>query len=523
MTVTAEASVPVLVIGAGPTGITAATLLAQYGIQCLVLDRYSSAYPQPRAVHLDDEVHRIIARLGVSAEFSAISRPAMGLRLLDHDFRLLAEFRRDADDSRHGYPQANMFDQPELEALLRANLQKYPEVELRGDVDVTNISQLDQNRVQVTFTDRLTGKRHQVEADYVLGCDGAKSITRTSIGAEMDDLGLEQRWLVTDVVTEAELDQWDGVHQVCDPVRAATYMRIGRSRYRWEFRLLPGESVDDYRTLTALRRLIEPWVDGIDDGRLDVVRVAEYTFRAQLADRWRDRNVFILGDAVHLTPPFIGQGMGSGMRDAMNLAWKLAVVINNVLPASILDTYEAERKPHARLMIRMALGMGWAMTAGGRLGNVIRRSLAPRLHLIPGLRTRLVDSSTPPLRRSALIVKSWRPHRLAGTLCPNPPIDDAVRLDARLGNGFALVTAMPLAPSRVQELQLRGATVITAQPGTELAQWLRGGRALAAVVRPDRTVMQAGARLGPLCDALARLAATDQPRRQASVRMAEEK
>jgi 3-(3-hydroxy-phenyl)propionate hydroxylase len=201
----------------------------------------------------------------------------------------------------------------------------------------------------------------------------------------------------------------------------------------------------------------------------------------------------------------------------------LAVVINNVLPAGILDTYEVERKPHARLMIRMALGMGWAMTAGGRLGNVIRRSLAPRLHLIPGVRTRLVDSSTPPLRRSALIVKSWRPHGLAGTLCPNPPIDDAVRLDARLGNGFALVTAKPLEPSRLQELQLRGTTVITVQPGTELAQWLRGGRALAAVVRPDRTVMQAGARLRPLCETLARLAVTDQPGRRASVRMAEKK
>jgi len=504
MTTSPEITVPVLVVGAGPTGITVATMLAQYGIRCLVLDRYASAYPQPRAVHLDDEVHRIIARLGVSAEFSAISRPAMGLRLVDRDFRLLAQFRRDASESVHGYPQANMFDQPELEALLRANLQKYPEAELRGDAEVTNISQLDQDRVHVTFTDRSTGERHLVEAAYVLGCDGANSITRTSIGAEMKDLGFEQRWLVADVATEAELDQWDGVHQVCDTVRAATYMRIGPTRYRWEFRLLPGESADDYRTLMALRRLIAPWVEGIPDERLDVLRVAEYTFRAQLADRWCDRNVFILGDAVHLTPPFIGQGMGSGMRDAMNLAWKLAAVIDNVLPPSILDTYEVERKPHARMMIRLALGMGWAMTAGGRIGNVIRRSLAPRLHVIPGLRTRLVNSSTPPLRRSALIAKSWRPHGLAGSLCPSPVTGDGARLDTLLGNGFALITASPLEPSRIEELRLRGATVITAQPGTQLAQWLRDGRALGAVVRPDGTVMQAGRRLRPLCDAIPR-------------------
>ncbi len=518
MTVSAEASVPVLVIGAGPTGITVATLLAQYGIRCLVLDRYANPYPQPRAVHLDDEVHRIIARLGVGAEFAAISLPAMGLRLLDRDFRLLAEFRRDADESVHGYPQANMFDQPELEALLRANLEKYPEAELRGDVDVTKIRQLDQDRVFVTFTDRSSGESHLVEADYVLGCDGAKSITRASIGADMEDLGFEQRWLVADVATEAEFDQWDGVHQVCDPVRAATYMRIGPTRYRWEFRLLPGESSDDYRTPTALRRLIAPWVEGIPDERLDVMRVTEYTFRAQLANRWRDRNVFLLGDAVHLTPPFIGQGMGSGMRDATNLAWKLAAVIDNALPASILDTYESERKPHARLMIRLALGMGWAMTAGGRLGNAIRRLLAPRLHLVPGLRTRLVDSSTPPLRRSALIVKSWRPHRLAGSLCPNPVIGDEIRLDTVLGNGFALVTAKALEPSLSEELRLRGTTVITAKPGTELAHWLRDGRALAAVIRPDGTVMQAGGRLRPLCDAIPRFARAVEPPGSAPLR-----
>jgi 3-(3-hydroxy-phenyl)propionate hydroxylase len=504
MTSSAPVSVQVLIVGAGPTGITVATLLAQYGIRCLVLDRYATAYPQPRAVHLDDEVHRIISRLGVSAEFAAISRPTKGMRLLDHDLHPLAQFERDTAESVHGYPQANMFDQPELEALLRENLKHYPDAVLRGNVDVTNIAQHEQDCVQVTYVDRTTGEQHRVEADYVLGCDGANSITRGAIGVAMKDFGFEQRWLVADVATEAELDQWDGVHQVCNPVRAATYMRIGPTRYRWEFRLLPGECAEDFGTLAKLRQLIAPWVDGVADERLEVVRVTEYTFRARLADRWRDRNVVLLGDAVHLTPPFIGQGMGSGLRDAMNLAWKLAAVIYNVLPPSSLDTYEVERKPHVRVLIRLALGMGWAMTAGGRLGNLIRRSLVPRLHRIPGVRARLVSSSTAPLRRSDLIVKSGWPGELAGTLCPNPIVSDGQRLDTLLGNGFGLITAEPMDPSRVEELRRRGATVITAAPGTALAKWLRGGRTLAAIVRPDRTVMQTGRRLLPLCDAIPR-------------------
>jgi 3-(3-hydroxy-phenyl)propionate hydroxylase len=249
--------------------------------------------------------------------------------------------------------------------------------------------------VRVSFTDRSDGRVHHVEADYVLGCDGANSIVRAEIDSAIRDLKFEQRWLVVDVASDSDLHQWDGVHQVCDPVRAGTYMRIGPGRYRWEFRLLDGESADDFGTLATLRPLITPWIAGVADSEMTLLRVAEYTFRAQIADRWRRGNVFILGDAAHLTPPFIGQGMGAGIRDAANLAWKIAGVRRGTLAADALDSYEQERKPHTRAMIRLALGVGWAMTGGGRAGDVARRLVLPRLRLIPGLR----DKSTPPRRR----------------------------------------------------------------------------------------------------------------------------
>ncbi len=224
--------VPVVIVGAGPTGITAATLLAQYGVDCLVLDRWSGVYPQPRAVHLDDEIYRVIARLGVGDEFAAISRPTLGLRLLDHRSqrpRVLAEFNRDPARSPNGFPQANMFDQPELEAVLRANLKRYPNARVRGDTEVTGLTD-DGDCIRVTFTDRRDGRPHHVEADYLLGCDGANSVVRAQIGSAMRDLNFQQRWLVVDVASNADLHQWDGVHQVCDPVRAGTYMRIGPTR-----------------------------------------------------------------------------------------------------------------------------------------------------------------------------------------------------------------------------------------------------------------------------------------------------
>ena len=485
-------TVPVVIVGAGPTGITAATLLAQYGVDCLVLDRWANVYPQPRAVHLDDEIYRVVARLGISDEFAAISRPAQGLRLLDPTMRVLAEFRRDTALSEHGFPQANMFDQPELEALLRTNLKRYSSAELRGNVEVTAVEETSDGRIRVAFVDGTDNSEHDVHADFVLGCDGANSVVRARIGAAMRDMRFEQRWLVVDAATDADLDQWDGVHQVCNPARAGTYMRIGSTRYRWEFRLLPDESADDFGSLQALKPLITPWTSRVGDDELELVRVTEYTFRAQTADRWRRGNIFLLGDAAHLTPPFIGHGMGAGMRDAMNLAWKVAGVISGDLPRAALDSYEQERKPHTRPMIRLALSVGWAMTAGGELGNLIRRLVVTRMKFVPGLRSKVIDSRTPALHRSAFVHRRHARRQLAGTLCPNPVLADGCRLDRVLGDGFALITAVPPDDTQHRLLNERGAVVHIAAPDGELADWLRRGRVTSAIVRPDRTVMWAG-------------------------------
>jgi 3-(3-hydroxy-phenyl)propionate hydroxylase len=495
--------IPVVIVGAGPVGVTAATLLGQYGVHCLVLDRWDGVYPQPRAVHLDDEIYRVLTRIGIGDEFAAVSRSAAGLRLVDRNHRVLGEFDRAGEVSRHGHPQANMFDQPDLEHLLRTNLKDQTTVNLRGNVEVTDVAQDDRGRVRVDFTDRITGQRDSVLATYVLGCDGANSVVRTDIGTTMEDLGFEQRWLVVDVATAVDLGQWEGVHQVCDPGRAATYMRIGESRYRWEFRLLAGETAADFDTLEALRPLMQPWIGAVPDEELELVRVAEYTFRAQIADRWRDRNVFLLGDAAHLTPPFIGQGLCAGVRDAMNLSWKLAGVLQGDLPRSVLDTYEEERKPHARALIKLAKLIGAAMTQGGRTGDVLRRVVAPRLHWVPGLRERLLDSETPPLSRGDLVIGPRR--SLAGRLCPNALLADGRRFDDVATGGFVLVSAVPLSDEQRQQLAARGASLIEAGPDSPLHSWLTSAHATAALVRPDHTVARSDRDVSRLCESMPKL------------------
>ncbi|WP_084470441.1 bifunctional 3-(3-hydroxy-phenyl)propionate/3-hydroxycinnamic acid hydroxylase [Amycolatopsis benzoatilytica] len=423
-----------------------------------------------------------------------------GLRLVDRNLHVLAEFQRDAAHGRHGYPEASMFDQPELEALLRAGLTRHPAVTMRGGVEVASLAP-EAGGVRVAFTDSA-GRPDSVLAQYVFGCDGANSLTRTAVGAVMRDLGFTQRWLVVDLRTDAELGVWEGVYQVSDPARAATYMRIGQNRYRWEFQLAEGETADDYRAAAALLPLIKPWTGDVLADDFEIVRVAEYTFRAQVADRWRDRRVFLLGDAAHLTPPFIGQGMGAGMRDAMNLAWKLAGVLDGTLSETVLDSYETERKPHATAMIRLAKLMGAAMTEGGEFGGLLRRVAAPRLHLVPGLRRRVLATETPALRRSALVARPRLRRSLAGRQCPNAPVDGRRRLDEVTAGRFAVICAAEPSPAQRADIEKRGAVLVVARPRSPLYRWLRRGFAYAAVIRPDATVHSAGRDLDALCAAI---------------------
>ena len=202
-----------------------------------------------------------------------------------------------------------------------------------------------------------------------------------------------------------------------------------------------------------------------------------------------------------MTPPFIGQGLCAGVRDSMNLSWKIAGVLAGDLPESVLDSYEIERKPHARAMIKLAKLIGAAMTEGGRAGNVLRKLIAPRLHLVPGLRDRIVDGETPPLTRSALVEGRRRRKSLTGRLCPNALLADGTRYDDVTGGGFVLVTGVPLSPQQRALLAGRGTEVLEVQPGAPLHRWLADGKAAAALVRPDFTVLRAGRDVAELCEA----------------------
>jgi 3-(3-hydroxy-phenyl)propionate hydroxylase len=463
--------VTVVVVGAGPVGVTAALLLARRGIDVLVLDRHRSAHSEPRAVHLDDESLRVLQAAGVAEAFAAMSRPMAGLRLLDDGSRTLAEFPRGTGE--HGWPQASMFHQPDLEGLLRAAAAAEPRVELRGGVKVLHVEH-PQGPVRLVVRDRDTGAEEELAADAVLGCDGAHSTVRRLLGSWMVDLGPAERWLVVDLQAADPLDVWPGVHQVSDAVRPATFMPIAGSRYRAEFRLRAGETAADLDLPTLLARF--------GAARCTVVRVAEYTFAARVADRWRRGRVLLCGDAAHLTPPFIGQGLGLGLRDVHQLTWKLAAVLAGADDA-LLDTHQAERAPHARALIRVAVLLGLLMNGGGDRTALVRRAALAAVHRTPWLAAFAAASRTPPLRPGPLVRRGrFAPGSPVGSLLPQPPVDGPARLDDVLGPGWAVLTAGGRVPADWPGPVLRvGVDVRSA----ELARWL-GRRSV--LVRPDRIV-----------------------------------
>ena len=340
---------PVIVVGAGPAGCTAALLLADFGIPVTLLERRTQPHPLPRAVHLDDEVARTLDRIGVSEGFLARSRPGSGLRLLDASHHVMAEFSRGHQASEHGFPQANMFHQPDLEELMLARIERHPLIDFRRGAEVTGLegTQGPVGVAPVRVHARVAGETQTFTGPVVLGCDGANSTIRQLAGITMDDLGFTERWLVVDIRVEDGLDTWDGVEQICDPARAATFMQVTGDRYRWEFRLRDGEDEAGLITPAALGQLLRPWTGRSDLDGLQIIRSATYTFRAQMASRFRSGRIFLLGDAAHLTPPFIGQGLAGGLRDADNLAWKLAYVLTGRAGENLLDTLR-QRTPPAR-------------------------------------------------------------------------------------------------------------------------------------------------------------------------------
>jgi flavoprotein hydroxylase len=344
--------VDVAIVGAGPVGLVLAVLLAQRGRSVTVLERWPNPYPLPRAVHFDHEVGRILQSCGIGDEVRAISEPAEVYEWRNGQGTTLLRFGR-VGTALSGWPFSSMFCQPELEALLQRRTEALATLEVRRGVRVDGLEQ-----VGDTVVVHHDGPG-SVRARYVVGCDGANSTVRSLLGVEVDDRGFFYDWLIVDVVLDHPRT-FDPLNlQVCDPARPTTAVSGGPGRRRWEFMRLPEERIEDLNDEARAWELLAPW--DVHPGNARLERHAVYTFQARAAARWQVGRAFLAGDAAHQMPPFAGQGMCAGLRDAANLAWKLAFVLDGRASERILDTYQVEREPHVRAITELAVSLGAAI------------------------------------------------------------------------------------------------------------------------------------------------------------------
>ena len=347
----------VAIVGLGPTGAVLAGLTGLCGLRVVVLEREREILRLPRAVHFDGEVMRILQTLSIADRVAAVSRINPGMRFVDPGGRLLLDWSRPQQVGPQGWYPSYRFHQPDLEEILRDRLRGVPNVDIALDTEVTAVAQ---DAELVTLVCRDGDRHHTLAARYVVGCDGARSLVREHITDRAEDLGFHERWLVVDLLLRRERpDLGDYTIQYCHPQTPMTYVRGPGLRRRWEIFIadLPdAQALAPEHIWQRLMRWLAP-------AEAEVERAAVYTFHSLISSSWRRGRLLIAGDAAHQTPPFMGQGMCAGIRDASNLAWKLAHCVRHGHHDAMLDSYQGERHPHVRAFIEGAVDLGRLVNA----------------------------------------------------------------------------------------------------------------------------------------------------------------
>ncbi|MGW4214474.1 bifunctional 3-(3-hydroxy-phenyl)propionate/3-hydroxycinnamic acid hydroxylase [Lentzea sp. NPDC004789] len=433
----------VLVVGAGPTGLTAAHLLGSRGVRVLLVERNATTSDDAKAISLDDESLRTLQSAGgLDEAVYPILVPGTGTRYFGVGGRTLVH-ARGTGDQRFGHPFKNPFAQPDLERVLRAQLNRLPSVDVRFG---TRLTALTQHSDRVTVSLRAGGQGEpgeDLDISYVLGCDGGRSTVRDLLAIPMRGRSFPDVWLVVDTLQDAH-DQRYGMHHG-DPDRPAVIVPGRDGRCRYEFRLRPGECEAGAPPPFALvRRLLAPHREITPE---QVERAVAYSFHALLADRLRHGRCFLLGDAAHMMPPFAGQGLNSGVRDAANLCWKIAEVLAGKAGDTLLDTYDTERRPHAQAVIDLSVRLGRIVMTTSRPRALLRDLLVRAVMRTPPGRRYLTEMRYRPdtrVRSGAVIGADGAGCGLVGAVLPQPRVlrgqqHQVTRLDDVLGPGWSLL------------------------------------------------------------------------------------
>ncbi|KPU62111.1 FAD binding domain protein [Pseudomonas fluorescens] len=430
-------AVDVLVVGYGPVGATIAALLGRYGVTTLVLDKLLEIVLMPRAIALDNEALRILQLAGLSEDaFEKIVIPEVKMHS-----PVLGQFgRANTEGCIDGHPKLVTFYQPDLERAMRGQVSRLKSVTSLGGFELEGLVE-EADCVVATVRDQ-NGHSHSVRAQYLIGADGASSRVRALIGQEFEGQTYAEDWLIVDARNRHQ-SAIDHIEFICNPQRPTPHMPAPGGRERWEFMLQPGESREELESPESIARLIAPWVNPQE---LEIERKAVYRFHARCCKRFSKGRTFLVGDAAHITPPFVGQGLVAGLRDGANLAWKLAWVLRGHAAPAILDTYDAERRPHAQAMINLAKMMGRLVMPKNRIAAFFIHGLMRMLGLTPWTRRYFEQLDIKPKNtfKHGLFVQHRRGDKLVrGSLFPQAwirTLQKQIKLsDDALGDNLTLV------------------------------------------------------------------------------------
>lgn len=484
----------VAIVGFGPTGAIAAGLLGKKGIRTFVCDKLNDVYDRPRAIALDHEISRVFQEMGVGKLIKPFLEPFTDSVYYGVDGQIIKRMSTVDAPYPLSHTPSVVFTQPPVEKILREYASSHDSVTVSLGVNLTELTH-DAHHSSLVL-EHEDGHTSFVKAKYVIGCDGASSSVRSLVGIELEDLGFDEPWLVVDVlVNDRGLAKLPTTSvQYCNPERPATYVIGPGNHRRWEISINPGEDPKDVARPEGTWKLLAPWLTE-EDGTL--WRQASYRFHALVAKEWRKKRVFIAGDSAHQQPPFLGQGMCQGVRDAVNLSWRLEAVLNGSAAETLLDSYGPERKAHVIELTNRIKHIGKIITERdvakarerdakllAECGGVVKPM--PRQDVQPALTVGLLGSIEHPAR---------------GTIFPQPllrqPNGETLRMDdvyppgwkivlnSTTGDEFTNASLRHHLPS-LPVLKL-GSPAFSEAEGV-LAQWFKKHGVQAALVRPDHYI-----------------------------------
>jgi 3-(3-hydroxy-phenyl)propionate hydroxylase len=476
------AAFDVAIIGYGPTGAAAANLLGQAGLKVVVIDREAEVYANARAISTDEEVLRVFQSVGLDERLQRDmlpDRPAAFVDAAGAPFIEMTIKPRGA-----GHPPQQFLYQPAMDHVIRDGVKRFPNVEVLLEHECLRVLNKGES-VELLVADLRTDAFKRLHASYVIAADGGSSPTRGLLGIGYSGKTYAERWVVIDTKVLEEWDAHDRLRFHCNPSRPTVDCPTPLGHHRWEY---PARTDEDERDLLCDEEIWKVLGDqGITRAHVEVLRAVIYSHHVRVADRWRVGRVFLAGDAAHAMPPWIGQGMSAGVRDAANLCWKLAAVIKGHAPDSLLDSYQTERKPHVTEVTRRAVIVGRVICERNRVVAAIRNHGLRMLSRLPGSHTAYQKLMWIPDARYANGFFAADGGKAVGWQIPQPLITGAdgakVRLDDALGGDWAVVYTDAL-PSGAEAWTRSGATALRVTEPS-LVSWLQRKKASAVVVRPD--------------------------------------